>query len=449
MSPKSVFRPTHYLSALIAGFLSFTLPARAQAIDPGPRGGAPGAGNAISGISSDAQLFFAQATRRFVQVDSVLGLVRGEPGVGLGPGYNLDSCGGCHIHPATGGSSPSVNPQVDGARRHGAHNILPSFITSAGPIREVRFLHNPDGSTDGQVHELFTIAGRIDATGCTDAQPDFAGTAAAGNLAFRIPTALYGLGLVESVPDAALIAAKAAANGAQFGVSGHFNHSPDDGAITRFGWKAQIKSLLMFSGLAYNLEQGVTNELFPVKHDQTPGCQYNPLPEDRTNLRPSRLTASHASAYSSDIVNFAGYIRLLAPPTPIRPTGVTQRGANIFVQIGCAACHIPSLVSGTTPEPAMSNVTFFPYSDFALHAMGAGLQDGITQGEAAANEFRTAPLWGIGQRLFLLHDGRTSDLVTAINDHASPGSEANTVIGNWQKLNLGEKQSVLDFLRSL
>src|SRR5262249_39805349 len=124
-------------------------------------------------------------------------------------------------------------------------------------------------------------------------------------------------------------------------------------------------------------------------------------------------------------------------------------GAAVFAQIGCAACHIPQQTSGSTLEPAMTNAAFFPYSDFALHAMGNGLKDGISQGEAGPNEFRTAPLWGIGQRLFFLHDGRTSDLVTAIDDHASAGSEANTVIANWKTLSTADQQAILDFLRSL
>ena len=93
--------------------------------------------------------------------------------------------------------------------------------------------------------------------------------------------------------------------------------------------------------------------------------------------------------------------------------------------------------------------TFYPFSDFALHDMGNGLADGITQGNANGREFRTAPLWGVGQRIFFLHDGRTSDLYQAITAHASSGSEANTVIAHFQMLSTADQQALVNFLRSL
>ena len=97
----------------------------------------------------------------------------------------------------------------------------------------------------------------------------------------------------------------------------------------------------------------------------------------------------------------------------------------------------------------MSNVVYNPYSDFALHNMGTGLSDGIHQGTAGATQFRTAPLWGLGQRLFFLHDGRTADLIQAIQSHSSPGSEANMVIHKYNGLTVPNAQDLLNFLRSL
>jgi CxxC motif-containing protein (DUF1111 family) len=97
----------------------------------------------------------------------------------------------------------------------------------------------------------------------------------------------------------------------------------------------------------------------------------------------------------------------------------------------------------------MSSVVYHPYSDFALHHMGSGLSDGINQGGAGPDQFRTAPLWGLGQRLFCLHDGRTNDLLQAIHAHRSSGSEANAVIGNFNSLNASQVQELLNFLRSL
>jgi CxxC motif-containing protein (DUF1111 family) len=129
--------------------------------------------------------------------------------------------------------------------------------------------------------------------------------------------------------------------------------------------------------------------------------------------------------------------------------GAVARGQQVFANIGCQSCHVKTLVTGKASVAALSNVTFQPYSDFALHDMGAGLADGILQGGATGREFRTAPLWGLGQRIFFLHDGRTSDLVEAIQEHASRGSEANQVIQHYNLLSVEDKQAMLNYLRSL
>ena len=249
--------------------LNFGSPAhgRPKAVDPGPRGGAPGAGGPLTGVGVGNQQLFAAARARFQEIDSVSGTMPGETGVGLGPRFNLNGCAGCHAFPTVGGSSPTINPQITIATLDGAENVVPSFITMTGPVREARFVRNPDGTPDGGVHDLFVISGRTDATGCRISQPDFAAALAQHNVIFRIPTPLFGLGLVENVPDNNLKAAQnevralAESLGIRVGV---FNRSANDGTITRFGWKAQNKSLLMFAGEAYNVEQGVTNELFPT-----------------------------------------------------------------------------------------------------------------------------------------------------------------------------------------
>ena len=302
------------------------------------------------------------------------------------------------------------------------------------------------------MHDLFVISGRNDATGCKISQPDFAAALANHNVIFRIPTPLFGLGLVENVPDGNLQAAQdenrilAESLGIRVGV---FNRSANDGTITRFGWKAQNKSLLIFAGEAYNVEQGVTNELFPNKRETDPSCQYNALPEDSTNLADTFNSGVPASDYSSDIVNFAAFARLSAPPTPMPDTPAAARGRQVFQKIGCAVCHIMTQTTGQSDYASQSNVSFTPLSDFGLHDMGIGLADGISQGNANASEFRTAPLWGIGQRLFFLHDGRTSDLYQAITTHASAGSEANRVIFNFEMLSPADQQALLNFLRAL
>ena len=129
------------------------------AVDPGVRGGTAGAGDPIPGLTAAQQLFFTAAQARFEVIETVA--------AGLGPGFNELSCASCHIFPAVGGSSPMVNPQVTDANTNGATNVIPSFITANGPIREARFVLNPDGTPDGSVHNLFSIQGRADAPGCT------------------------------------------------------------------------------------------------------------------------------------------------------------------------------------------------------------------------------------------------------------------------------------------
>ena len=419
--------------------------------DPGPRGGAPGAGGPLAGLSASEGDYFAAARLRFMEIDSVSGKLPDEAGVGLGPRFNGNSCAMCHAEPAVGGSSPGTNPQVQLATLDGARNNVPFFITKRGPVREARFIRNADGSADGGVHDLYVVTGRTDAPGCQIAQPDFNTASAQNNVIFRIPTPVFGLGQVESVPDDALIAdAKALAGPrAALGIAGHFNHSGNDGTIARFGWKAQNKSLLLFVGEAYNVEQGVTNEIFPDEREGDSHCQFNGTPEDATNLSDNGASNSAASDYSSDIVNFAAFGRLLAGPTPAAPTPSSQHGQQVFTQAGCQLCHIPRHTTGASSITGQSNVDFFPYSDFELHAMGQGLADQVSQGEAAGDEFRTALLWGLGQRLFFLHDGRTSDLLQAIAAHASNGSEANSVIGQFNALPDASKQDLLNFLRSL
>jgi CxxC motif-containing protein (DUF1111 family) len=451
--------------------------------DPGPRPGAAGGGGPYPTLNANEQNFFNQALLRFQEVNSVSGTI--EPGNGLGPTFNGNSCAMCHAQPAIGGAGPGLispqnpvaNPQVALATLDGATNSVPSFITANGPVREARFVRNPDGSPDGGVHGLYTIAGRTDAPGCTLGQPDFAHEAAANNVIFRIPTSLFGLGLVENTPDATLRANLDSTQAArsQLGIGGSFNTSGNDGSITRFGWKAQNKSLLVFAGEAYNVEQGVSTELFPNERSAVPGCVFNSTPEDSSNILNGNPASPNfgtpigtVSEMLADFENFAAFMRLSAPAIPGAAAPSTQNGASLFNKVGCALCHSPSLTTAASVFTGMGGVTYAPYSDFALHHMGPGLADGINQGAAGPDQFRTAPLWGVGQRLFFLHDGRTSDLLQAIYDHTSSvhgssvdcrsdrrsnqrncGSEADAVIRNFKLLSPSQIQDILNFLRSL
>jgi len=146
-------------------------------------------------------------------------------------------------------------------------------------------------------------------------------------------------------------------------------------------------------------------------------------------------------------------MRFLAPPVPSpnTPGGAHSiaNGRATFQQVGCALCHTPTMMTGNSTVAALRNQQVNLFSDLLVHNMGTGLADGVSQGEAGPQDFRTAPLWGLGQRIFFLHDGRTNNLVAAIQAHASDGSEANGVIASFQALDERTKQDLLNFLRSL
>src|SRR5205807_5486468 len=320
--------------------------------DPGLRGGAAGAGGALASVNANSTLlsFFNDGLDRFSEVDSVSGTI--EAGSGLGPRFNSRSCAACHAQPAVGGTSPATNPQVADATIDGARNTIPSFITSTGPVREARFpfFFNANGQPDttrpnGGVEDLYTITRRSDAGTCSLSQPSFAQAVATNNVIFRIPTPLFGAGLIENIDDTTLLNNKAA-QGNNVGISGSFNRSGNDGTITRFGWKAQNKSLIIFAGEAYNVEMGVSNEVFSQERPlpgegQAAGlpanCKINATPEDHTNF-----DAVDSVGASSDAVGFAIFMRLLAAPTPsaTTPGGATSinNGRSLFSAVGCAIC---------------------------------------------------------------------------------------------------------------
>lgn len=442
--------------------------------DPGVQSASRGTGATIINPANDPHgftTFFQDGLNRFQAVETV----SNSANIGLGPRFNSNQCSSCHAQPAIGGSSAATNPQFLFVSTGVApRNSTPSFITAHGPSLEVRFpfFFNSSGTVNtsapnGGVETLFTVTGRSDAGNCNLAQPNFAQAEAANNIIFRIPTPLFGLGLVENLDDSTLLRNQAANLFNHLGIGGTFNRNGNDGTITRFGWKAQNKSLHIFAGEAYNVEMGISNELFP---------QDRPLPEEDQNGAglsarclnlsgqgyPEDTSNPHAApnaAVLDDVSAFANFARFLAPPPtggvvlngqPVSAQSITV-GGSLFSSIGCATCHNPT--PGNTQAsnfvPALSNAQVAAFSDLELHHMGAGLADNVSQGSAGGDQFRTAPLWGLGQRIFLLHDGRTSNLLQAIQAHSSNGSEANAVEENFDNLSATQQQDLLNFLRSL
>src|SRR5215472_181823 len=357
--------------------------------DPGVRGGVAGAGGSFSGLTANQLEYFTDGQVRFQEVDNV-------PKNGLGPRFNLNQCSGCHAQPAVGGSSPQTNPQVNGdvAPANQVNNLVSMhLIDGNGPIREIRF------PSDGGVHDLFTITGLPGApAGCQISQPNFAQHLSQGDLIFRIPTPTFGAGLIEAIADETILANQNATK--PFGITGHVNRNGNDGTISRFGWKAQNKSLQIFSGEAYNVEMGISNELFQQERGEagTPDpavCRTIATPNDQTHFDSTTTTG-----VLSDVSGFTDFMRFLDQPSPACQVNVNcsnsiNNGSALFQQIGCATCHTPSMQTGTNPVAALSNQTANLYSDRLVHNMGQ-LGDFVAQSSAGPNEFRTAPLWGLG-----------------------------------------------------
>ena len=471
-------RPTKLAPVFaVLGTLFFSGSLFAQS-DPGVRSNTGiNAGQPFASVTANPNdlAFFQAGLAQFNEHQTVTG-----DNPGLGPRFNLDSCGGCHAQPAPGGTSPASaifpnvgpNPQslvIAKGVVNGGTNTIPYFVSPNGPVRESRFPFffdqfgnaNPN-APNGGVEDLFTVSGRPDAGSCSLQQPSFNIARAANNIIFRIPTPTFGAGLMANIDDSTLLANHSAQSSNNLGISGSFNHNGNDGTISRFGWKAQNKSLMIFAGEAYNVEMGISNELFtqdrPLPGEDQLG---RGLPSNCLNLAgtgyPEDITHSdgtNAATVTSDVGLFNAFMQFLDQPTPSTtyPGGAASiaNGRSLFSAIGCATCHTPSL--NTQPSrltAGLSNATANLFSDIEIHHMGTGLADNVAQGGAGGDQFRTAPLWGLGQRIFFLHDGRTTDLLAAIQAHQGNGSEATQVEENFDLLSPNYQQDLLNFLRSL
>jgi CxxC motif-containing protein (DUF1111 family) len=445
--------------------LAFTCQAQ-NPVDPGPRPGPAGAGTFVRGLTTDQVAFSTVVRRFFIEINPVTFPQQGANVAGLGARFDSNSCNSCHAQPAVGGSSPAVNQLFNIFQLDGAQNTMPSFELPNGPTLVARFPFQPDLVTpDGFVHQLFVITGRTDLNGapCFITQPDFATAQATNNIVFRNTTPTFGGGMVEIIEDSDILA-NMNSNLSQkqaLGISGHPNIA-DDGTISRFGHKAQERSLTLFSGGAYNIEEGVSNELFPNKTDETPGCTppypnqqgnfIQGVPDDRTHF--STPNQSHPGLMG-DPDKFGLFMRLLSPPRPSPSTPSTLNGQQQFNNVGCLLCHTTSFVTPQSSIAALGNQQVNLFSDLLVHHMGPCLADNIIQGLAQGDEWRTAPLWGVGKRIFFLHDGRTSDIVQAVQDHFClgnlqyPDSEANAVVNSFNALSPTDQQDIINFLRSL
>jgi len=330
---------------------------------------------------------------------------------GLGPVFNDLGCGNCHDTPAVGGSGTT-------------------FVTRFGRVGN-------DGSFDpladlgGSLRQDHGI-GEVGKCGL----PAEVTPARANVEAHRRTTPLFGLGLVDAVPDTILLFIAASQPKAVRGLP----HWVDDIAsgqrrIGRFGWKAQVATLRTFSGDAYLNEMGITSADFPNENCPQGDC--------------TKLTDCDEVADPEDdgiaIDNFTAFMSFLAAPAPARLSARGRDGQKLFDRIGCADCHVATLLTGASDKEAFNFVAIHPYSDFLLHDMGK-LGDGITQGAATGRLMRTAPLWGVSAQPSFLHDGRARTLGRAIRAHDGQAEPARV---RYERLSFDERRAVVEFLRSL
>lgn len=354
----------------------------------------------------------------FVRGDQEFGR-RFSPAIGLGPIFNDVSCAACH--------------SGDGRGRPG--NALTRI-----------------GSPDDDMHRSLggpQIQDRAIPGALAERTP--AGVA----VSLRLPPPVFGVGLIESIPESTILLRADPNDADGDGISGRPNWvvppawvpatEPGGGAVARigrFGRKAQTTSILQQTVEAYLQDMGITTDFLPVENR-------NPLaghPHDAADMVPE------PEATSGTVFAVVNYLRLLAPPAPAMPNATLDRGAVVFGDLGCAACHVPTLQTGTVAVAALSNRPVTLYSDLLLHDMGDALADHRPDQGASGREWRTTPLWGLrlirqflNGEVFLLHDGRARTIEEAILLH---GGEAQRSRDKFNALNPADRAALVDFVGS-
>ncbi len=364
----------------------------------------PRFGDPLPGLTPSEQRDFALGRVDFTD--------RETPVSGLGPIFNRDSCVACHGGPAPGGSSPV--------------SVTRFGLLDAGVFDPLEDL----GGSLLQERAILPLAREI-------IPPE------ANVRARRNSTPLFGLGLIEAIPDSAILAGvRVAPVDGVLGRACIVSEGVDGAAaVGRFGWKAQHASLVIFSGDAYLNEMGITNRLFPVENapngDEAKLAQADRVadPEDNTD----------AATGKADIDKVTDFMRLLAPPPVGTLSASAAAGRTVFNQTNCHLCHTPTMMTGDSPVAALRFKGVNLYSDLLLHDMGP-LGDGIVQGDAAGSEMKTPPLWGLRASAPYLHDGRARTVDAAIRAH---DGEARSARDRYIQLSAQQRQQLLDFLNSI
>lgn len=361
-------------------------------------------GEALPGLNAEQLLAFSQGLEEFNNVEDAEG--------GLGPVFNNVSCVSCHAQGAPGGGG------VVTVTRYG---------------RQTKGAFDPLTALGGTLLHQNTID-----LGIREEIP-----AAANVIAHRQSTPLFGLGLMEAIPEATIL--QNVGRPKPDGIRGKASKVTDvvsgQTKVGRFGWKAQQATILAFAGDAYLNEMGITSRLFP--EDTAPNgnkallATYDKVqdPEDQVDPATGKGDIDHA----------ADFMRFLAPPPALPLSASAVAGKRVFHQLNCNVCHTPAMVTGPNAIAALNQKTVALYSDLLLHDMGS-LGDGIVQGTAGARDLRTTPLWGTRFTAPYLHDGRAATLDEAIKAHAGEGAAASD---RYKRLQPKEQQQLVDFLNTI
>lgn len=357
-------------------------------------------GDPLPGLSREQRAQFDLAAKVF---DTVF-----TPETGLGPVFNSTSCAECHEDPVRGGTGDEKELHATAFR---------------APVCD------PLVDEGGFVIQLAVTPALKAALGI-DSEP-FPPSATAR--AMRTTPVVFGRGLLDLVPDSAILAYADPDDRDHDGISGRVNRFVD-GRVGRFGRKGFVPRLTEFNDGAFSAEMGITSPSVP--NEETVGGQpipagVDPVPEPEINQEVLDQTNE--------------FVRLLGAPTPLKGTAETKRGGEVFASVGCVKCHIAKLRTGYSPIAALNHKVFPAYTDLLLHDMGPDLAD-ICLGEATPSEFRTEPLMGLRVHEHFLHDGRAASLEEAIQMH---GGEAAGIRDRFLQLPEGDRAALVAFLKTL
>ena len=399
-------------------------------------------GQPMAGINSAVLAKFNYGLGLFrherVALDNADGTV-----AGIGPLHNARSCVACHIrdgrgappdHPAAGGGRSVVIGLAGPDPVYGAQiqdQAVAGLVPEAVPT--VRWSEQRIVLADGTAFSLRQPHWSLDRLG-------YGPLAAATQIDARVAPQLVGLGLLEAVDAATILALADPDDRDGDGISGVAAMVDDQGspALGRFGWRASAASLIAQTARAAHLDMGLSVPDYPVAAGDCTTAQSDCL---------ARAAANRLDLSGNDIFLLAFYVAHLAvPERRDSKAPLVTRGAALFEQLGCTGCHLASLRTGVAAAPELADRQIAPYTDLLLHDMGAGLAG------PARSEWRTPPLWGIGLtsvvsgHSLLLHDGRARGFSEAILWH---GGEAHRARAGFARLNARDRAALIGFLGSL